>query len=770
MKRFLKYSIIFILIMIIFASVFFTLFFALDTTSFAFDRNKVFANSGNLVIVNEVGTVLNENTNNDFTTLADINLYTVNAFISIEDKDFFNHKGVNYKRMIKAGYNNIINGSIKEGASTISQQLIKNTHLSHERTFKRKLQEIKLAKEMEKKLSKKEIFEGYLNAIYFGENAYGIADASRIYFNKTPKELTLAESATLAGLIKAPATYSPIKNKVNCLKRRNLVLKEMLSDGKITNQEYEKAKDSDIEVTFTKIATKDKNKNLYNKAVVDEACKLLNLSKEELYLGNYKITTYQNENIQKSLNDKLSNKNYFVKNKNGFESDGLAIVMDNKTGGVVAFAGKSDYIMKSEFNRQPGSAIKPILVFAPALENGAISPSTQILDDKINIDGYSPHNVGGGHAGYVSVRESVSKSLNIPSVKIMQKIGIDNAKEFAKNSGINFDKKDKGYAIALGGFTEGISLKSLTNSYLPFANGGNFQESLFIKEIKNASGITIFKNNQLKHKIMGDDTAYLMTDLLIDGVKNGTSRKLASLPYAVAGKTGTVAVKGTNYNTDAISIAYTTNHTMGVWLGNYSMDDKKSLEGSNNGGTFATAIIKDCFIDIYKNEKPDCFIMPSSVEYVEIDNKLLNSTHEIALCSSSTPERYKVKELFSKRYLPSIVSTIFENYKLEDFSVSYLNNMLNISFLAEDFITYDIYINDGQERKLKRIEGTTGEINYNERLNQTNEKAQIYIKYFYNHDKRSFISNKQTIYVLSNNTNFFNNLEKKNDFAFLFGS
>ena len=243
--------------------------------------------------------------NGDFCKLEILHQYTKDAFISIEDKEFYNHKGLNKKRIVKAMINNIKSRKLKEGASTISQQLIKNTHLSNEKTFERKLKEMALTKKLENNFSKDEILESYLNIIFFGNNCYGLESASKYYFNKDAKDLNLNESCTLAGLIKSPTKYSPILNYDNCLQRRNLVLSEMEKDGKITVDEKLSTQNQPITLDITQ---KNENKlNSYSQASIDEASKILKIPAKQIALAGYKIHTYCNSEKQTALKNALSN-------------------------------------------------------------------------------------------------------------------------------------------------------------------------------------------------------------------------------------------------------------------------------------------------------------------------------------------------------------------------------------------------------------------------------------------------------------------------------
>lgn len=684
---------------------------------------------------------------------------TIDAFISIEDKNFYSHKGTNLKRIVKAGINNVISGSFKEGASTISQQLVKNTHLSSDKTLERKIKEIIITKKMEQELSKDEIMEAYLNIIYFGNGAYGITEAAELYFDKEPAELSIDESALLAGLIKAPSRYSPYTNPEKAKQRRDLVLNEMFKDGKITENEYNALINKEINIQDqTKNSINNINNNLYEKMAVEEACQVLGLNVKEL--KNFKIYTYKNPEISKLMQQTIDNDVFYPENSCGNTASGLSIILDNKTGAVEALCGKSDYEL-SLIKRQPGSAIKPILVYAPALEEGIISPATPILDEKININGYEPNNVGGFH-GYVSARESICKSLNIPAIKILEKVGLENGKNFAEKAGINFHKQDNNYAIALGGFTEGIDLKTLTTSYLPFSNNGNYINSTFIREIRNNDGVVVYKHNVIPKQIMGSDTAYLLTDMLMSGVKNGTSKKLSTLPFQVAGKTGTVAVDGTNYNNDAISIAYTSNKTMGVWLGNYSMEKEFQLESTNNGGTYATAIIKDVFSKIYEKSMPEDFEKPTNTEWITLDRISLED-HLLIKANEQTPERFVVKELFAKRFSPQIVSENFKDYKINNLNVSSDGKYTYVSFDCDDYIDYLIcaYV-DNEEIVLDRISDNYDHFESKYCTADYGDNIMVYVKYKYDYDNNYNISKRFTVKNLTNNNQLFESLHSTN--------
>lgn len=672
---------------------------------------------------------------------------TKKAFIAIEDKDFYKHKGLNLKRIAKAGMNNLISGKLKEGASTITQQLVKNRFLSNEKTFDRKVKEAYLSLKLEKQESKDKILESYLNTIYFGNGAYGIVEASKLFFDKNVEDLNLVESATLAGIIKSPKNYSPINNYNQSNNRKNLVLKEMFEDNIITEDEFNQSVNENINIQNVNKNISTSNLDLYSQYVLDEASRILNTNIYNVIHGGYKIYTYQDADIQKVLDEKINNECYYQTNEYGNIADSLAIIIDNNSSGVSAIAGKSKYDLV-EFKRQPGSLIKPIFTYLPALEEGLINAKTQILDEKIDYNGYCPNNVGNKFYGYVSIEDAVAKSLNIPAIKATEKVSINKCKDYAKKCGIDFNEKyDNGYSLALGGFTDGVTLKSITDSYSVLTNNGKYRKSSFIKKITSSNNMAIYNNIVTETKVYNDDTTYLMTDILKYSVNNGTSKKLSNLDFDVAGKTGTVALPNTNFNTDSYSLAYTSKHTMSVWLGNYSMSDEYNLLGSNNGGTFATEIIRDAFKEIYDEEKPSDFMPPNNVINCIIDEKSLMEDH-IVVSGENIPERYQTSCLIQKRYLPLKQSTKFTSIIPFDIDVTLFKNSCEIKFKTNDYIDYTIYReSDSSLDIIGTIKNHNGEYSFVDKNINKNQRYNYYVVAQNNYSDSSYTTAKKNIYI-----------------------
>jgi len=390
-----------------------------------------------------------------------------------------------------------------------------------------------------------------------------------------------------------------------------------------------------------------------------------------------------------------------------------------------------------------------------------IAPCTEILDEKISIKGYQPNNVGNRYYDYISVRDILAKSLNIPTVKITEKLGVENCKNFAQNCGIEFDENDCGLSLSLGGMTTGVNLKNITDSYSIFTSSGKYIKSAFIKEIKDINNITIYSRNMTETKVCSSDTSYLMTNCLVHAVNNGTSKKLSKLPFQVAGKTGTVSLPNSNDNSDAYSLAYTTKNTIAVWLGNYSMDDEFFLSSSNNGGTFCTEIIRDTLSEIYSKNIPQNFEIPDTIIKCKIDTKCLQEDHEIKL-ANNTPERYTCEEIFSVNFPPTELSNKFNNCEPFDFNLSIENNVAQISFIPKDYINYEIYKNN---KLLKTISNENYEFKYFDNDIRNNVKYDYYIKGI---NKFSSIEYTTDIKSICNKIDYNNYLKYNDDYSFIF--
>ena len=585
---------------------------------------------------------------------------TKNAFICAEDKRFYSHNGIDYIRIGGALISNIKSKSFSEGASTISQQLIKNTLLTNEKTIKRKLKEIKLSRALEKKYSKNEILELYLNNIYFGNGNYGIENASIYYFGKSAKDLTIAESALLASTINAPGIYNIQNNTEKAIERRNLILNLMKSQNKITTEEYEKSINEPANLNITNLP----NNNFMFNEILDEACKILNITENEINHKKIEIFTNYDSSLSNNISNIIKNNYQIIENHNI-----ATIVINNESNTIVSVYGNSKTLSSK---KQPGSTIKPLLVYAPAIESELITPSTKILDEEININNYAPTNADNNFHGYVTAKECLKNSYNIPAVKLLNEVGVENAKNFAKKLSVEFDENDNHLALALGGFRKGTTLKQLADAYTSFANQGYFKESKYITEIK-LNNKTIYKKNNSKTKVMKEETSYQITDMLIETSRTGTAKKLKDLNYQIASKTGTVGKVNSTDNSDTYCICYTKDHTIITYIGD------ETLSKNINGSSYPTLVNKDILNKLYCSKQPNDFEIPKTLneKYLNkstISTNLFETENNTFLKAINTEKRKPILMFFASK---NNTYNIIRKHKNKEEIISSLKNLNN---------------------------------------------------------------------------------------------
>ncbi len=579
------------------------------------------------------------NSNRSIVEIDSLPKYVLNAFVDVEDKRFYSHKGYDLKRIAKAGIVNLTSKSKSQGASTISQQLIKNALLTNEKTYKRKLKEIVLAIKLEKKFSKSQILEMYLNTIYFGQNAYGIENASRVYFGKSAKDLTLNEACCLAGLIKSPAKYSPINNYTNAVQRKNLVAKFMLNQNSITQQEYNQIVNTDLS-----LATEQETDFSYEREAIYEACTLLNITERELINGNYEIVTNKQDELQKQVVEANTQVLIEAKKSANQNLDSISIVADNN-GKILAYFANSKYNLHN-MNRQPASILKPLAVYLPCFTHNILSPATQILDEPINYNGFSPKNADGKFSGYISVRDAISESSNIPAVKALDYVGIDKAVSLLADMGINLSNADHNLALALGATKNGLKLNQIVVAYTTIANYGTYKPLCFVNKILNKNGQIVYSSQDYSEKVVDDASCFLLTDCLKQTAKTGTARRFADLGFEIASKTGT-AYDGKN-NTDLFNVAYTTEHTTLTWIANIK---DNSLDSSLHSSCQPTEINKRIMQNLYAYHKPSSFSTPAGIEKVAYDLDEYQTNHTI-ITPRTSKDRFIAYDYFKTEMLP----------------------------------------------------------------------------------------------------------------------
>ncbi len=602
----------------------------------------------------------------------------VHAFVATEDRRFFFHNGFDFRRMCKALFKNVTSLSLKEGASTISQQLIKNTHLTGEKTIKRKLQEIKLTAQLERKYSKEEIMQKYLNTIYFGHNAFGVCDAARFYFDCDPKELTVAQSAMLAGLARSPNNYSPFKHPQKCLSRRNAVLNFMKQEGYIDESVYRAALLEPLPLHPTNLA----RENAYCQYVYNELESLMTKLGQEIN-GELLVQTYLQTDKQATLTKCLEEA----------KSNKVGGILDNRRGGYLAF-----YSDVGDIRRTPASTLKPLAVYAPAVEEDILLPATPILDEKINFSGYSPKNYDGQYHGYVSARESLAKSLNIPAVKTLNALTLSKSCQYLEKLGLPAAEQDKSLALALGGVSEGYTLPQLLSAYSTFACEGNFAEGAFIKSVSR-NGKTIYQHHPTRQSVFSEETSFLINDMLRDSVKYGTAKKLRALPFQIAAKTGTAGTA--QKNTDAYAIAYTHGYTTGVWLGNA---DNAPIE--EVGGGMPCKFLFDINEYLYKQGEDfyfQNFTKPREIVKVALDKIAYETNHELLYADPLSAKENQLEEYFKSSNLPQKQSTIFSNPLLPTPNIRYQQGKVIISFAQYPPLPYQYKIEREVDKKKKTL-------------------------------------------------------------------
>ncbi len=632
------------------------------------------------------------NTNRSIIEIETLPKHVKNAFISIEDKRFYSHSGYDVKRILKSLLVNFSNQSKSQGASTISQQLVKNALLSNEKTYSRKIEEIILSIKMEKKFSKDEILEMYLNTIYFGSNAYGIENASNVYFNKSAKDLTLNEACVLAGLIKSPKSYSPKLNYDNAINRKNLVAKRMFEIGYINKSEYEEVLSSKVEVCEEKYED-----NSYEQEAIFEACSLLNLTEREIINRKYQIITFKDDKLQEEVIKSNNNIISSAEESTNSSLDSLSIVSNN-SGHVLAYYENSNYNLHN-IKRQPASLLKPLAVYLPCFQHNILSPSSMILDEEINFSGFTPKNADGLFHGYVSVRNALSNSLNIPAVKSLDYLGVKKAKECLESLGINITNADKNLSLALGAVKNGVSLIELFNAYVAIANKGNYNKLCFVNKILDENNNVIYQHETYSTKVANEDDCFLLSDILKDASTTGTAKKLASLNLPVASKTGTAS--NNMGNTDLFNIAYTTEHSMITWVADI---DKNILSSTLLSSSQPTVINKDILAYLYENHIPNDFIKPANVEKHAYDLVELNNSH-ILVSPNHNIERYIAYDYFKNENAPQIKAS--DEF---DFDISIDKYGVTIHLNTKKYLNYNIFKKTKQETKLlKTITDLSGD-------------------------------------------------------------
>lgn len=528
--------------------------------------------------------------NRDIVEITEVPSHVQHAFIAIEDARFLQHRGVDYRAIGRALYRDIIARSKVEGGSTITQQLVKNTFLSNEKTLLRKTKEVLIAINIERKYSKEEILEMYLNRIYFGHGVYGIQAAANLYFNKDVSELTVDEGALLAALPKAPNTYSPINNPELSLQRRNLVLTVMEQRGYLSAEEVISLQRRKVKVDSTGVV-QGSSYFTYIDLVLDEAERLYDLSNEEILRGGYTIVVAIDKVLQEKSLEIIQADSAFSKSGPEQQIEAAFVLMDNESGGVLAAHGGRNYVRQGlnrvNVKRQPGSTIKPLVVYAPALETDEYHPYSLLKDELIDYNGYLPRNYNNQYQGFITMYDAIKDSANAPAVWLLNELSVEVGKGYLNE--LNIVIEEEYLPIALGGLTEGITPLDLVKAYRPFAVDGKAVEPYFIEKIYNKDGDVIGEVTKEETQVVSPQTAWYMTRMLEAAVVDGTAQS-GGTHHPLAGKTGTTSYTNiAGAVRDAWFVGYTPEVVGSVWLGYDRTDDNHYL---TFGSSHATQLFK----------------------------------------------------------------------------------------------------------------------------------------------------------------------------------
>lgn len=580
-----------------------------------------------------------------------------NAFIATEDKRFYTHHGLDYYRIAGALVHDIKTKSFEQGASTISCQLIKNTHLNNEKSIKRKIDEAILAIKLEKNYSKEQILETYLNVIYFGNGIYGVSNASFSYFDKTPDRLTLAECASLSAIVANPSKYSPVYHPDENNERKNTVLKLMLDQKYISKEEYNNAISETVKVENTK-----SNQQFgYNQIAISEASDLLGITEAELKRSGYKIYTYLDNRKQADTDQSIKNS----------DVSASIIIGDNEDYSIIAYSSNHRY-SPFTMKRNAGSILKPF-IYASAFENRLLYPLTRVDDSPSTFGDYAPKNYADVYRGKISIREALAYSSNVCAVKVLQSVGLDRAKSTLKKFGFEPTANDNNYTLALGVTDKGVTIEKILSAYGALANQGNYKKFSTIRYIESKDGKIVYMRDMAKQKIIDEKSADMINDCLNYCTQKGTARKL-SAHKNLCSKTGTFEVG--DKNSDSWFVTYDAKFTYCVWLGNLSMKKEDMISKKGSSG-----------IDFVENYIDDNAYPETSTQKQAIDILTLDRLNRIESASFNTPQRYIVYD-----YAPdnAQTSSTFLSPKV-NCSIAFENDIFKISLLPYAECKYNIY-------------------------------------------------------------------------------
>jgi len=654
------------------------------------------------------------------------------VFVAAEDLRFYEHKGIDIVRLFGALAANLRDGAYSQGASTITMQLIRQSHLSTNKTIARKAEEIWLALQLERLMTKEEILAMYLNYIYFGNGAYGIQAAAQAYFGVDAADLTLNQACALAASIKAPSYYAPHVAPERNLSQRRYILSTMLAEGMITQQEHDEAVGETL--ALAEPEAEGMVYGWYADAVLDEAQNLLGMTGEEVLSGGLYIETALSPTHQSLLEKQFETDVFPANAGDGTKVQGAAACVDVKTGEVLAIVGGRSYDVRRGLNRatqmrrQPGSALKPLAVYAPAINQYGYMTCSVLKDEPTNFNGYKPRNASYTYYGNVSIRTALKSSLNVSTVALMNKIGVTAGRNYLSSVGIPLDDRDSNLALGLGAMTYGVSPVQLAAAYSPFANGGIFYQPHFIRKITDSSGRVLYLNRDEGNRVLKATSAYLMTSLLQTVTSSGTGAKLSGAGTPVAGKTGTVNMTGGG-NRDIWMACYNSEIACAFWMGFDNPDSSHKLAGWISGGDNTALMARNYFRDLYRNREKPQFTRPRGIISLEIDTQSIKWRGEPMLATDLTPSNYRYTEVFTEDNHPTKRSDVWTPPRaLNSFSVSHNGDGYPVLVMQpSDSAVYRIQRDTaGESFILTELYGSAGETLY-----FTDTKAKSGVTYTY---------------------------------------
>lgn len=631
-------TLIFVLLMIIhLALVTYIALSPYKLSDFNFDDSELEQELTNIEIYdsngNKVYTIVNNGINREMASINEMPKYLQDAFVDIEDKRFYQHAGVSILGYVRAVYNKVLHPSESmHGGSTITQQLIKNVNEDmYNRNVLHKYQEALVSILIENKYSKKEILEMYMNRIYLGKGVYGVGTAAKQYFGKNVSDVSLAESAFLAGLPQAPSAYTEDIELGN--KRKNTVLYAMKENQSITEAQYQKAIQENVALTGTS-QSQSTTMDAYIDYVLKEAKEQYGVSEKELKSEGYRIYTYLNTSFQTTMYQSAEQFSYQDdQNAQGAKVQPGIAAIDNNKGKIIALYGGKNYV-RGNLNRaysyyQPGSTLKPLAVYTPAFETGKWTAQSEVKDEPINFNGYTPKNAGEKYEGTITLERALIRSANIPAVSVLQSIGVAKGAETLEKMGITVTEKDRELHLALGGMEKGATPIQMAQAYAVFPNYGHFEEAEAIKYIKDNKGNFLERKTEDASSgtdVFSPESAYHMTEMLqkVISSDNGTGKN-ANIGRPLAGKTGTSEMDGTTGNRDAWFIGFTPDITMAVHL---SFDKpSETLYLNTSGGDEPARLFSSIMKQALANTPAKEFTKPNGVESISALNKLKRVEH-----------------------------------------------------------------------------------------------------------------------------------------------